>query len=429
MDPILTVALIFAVYIGFVFLMVRRILPMVWALPMLAMIIGLIAGIPNSGYIDIVTKGSLYFADFNVTCMLGTIFAASLMETGIIDSLVRRAIELGGGRPLTTAIIIFLVWSYICTGTFAAGPVMVGVITLPVQVAIGIPPVVTATFHTFGQGAGMPFWIAHWTYFKNLTGVYLGDYADMALIMTIAVVIIGLAYIIYQFKREKLPMRWVVQSTESDQAKAKKVPVYSYVCVALPVAFALILKWDPKVAFMASIPFPFILTHPGSGRGLKDYYSIFERSAYKGVTLLAELLAIMIFVGWVVQAASFAEVKQPFIDVFKPILPTNPVLFVLFFAILMPFCLFRGPAAPWGIGAVLAMVFSQAGVLPPVAILGAFYALNIFMGICEPTWGTIIWTTSFLKINPLDLVKKVVLWAFIVGVVLLCIVAISWVPL
>jgi Mg2+/citrate symporter len=429
MEPILVVASIFIVYIVFVYLMYRRILPMVWALPILAMLIGLIAGIPNSSYIDIVTKGSLYFADFNVTAMLGTIFAASLMETGIIDSLVRRAIELGGGRPLTTAIIIFLVWSYICTGTFAAGPVMVGVITLPVQVAIGIPPVLAATFHTFGQGAGMPFWIAHWTYFKNLTGVYLGDYANMALAMMVAVIIIGLVYIVYQFKREKLTMRWATQSTESEKEKAKKVPVYSYVCVALPIAFALILKWDPKVAFMASIPFPFILTHPGSGRSLKDYYGLMERSAYKGVTLLAELLAIMIFVGWVVQAASITEVRQPFIDVFKPVLPTNPMLFVLFFAILMPFCLFRGPAAPWGIGAVLAMVFSQAGVLPPLTILGAFYSYNIFMGICEPTWGTIIWTTSFLKINPLDLLKKVFVWAFIVGFVLLCIVAISWVPI
>ncbi|MCS7115749.1 MAG: hypothetical protein RMJ15_10945 [Nitrososphaerota archaeon] len=428
MEAALVVTSIFAIYIVFVYLMYRRILPMVWALPILAMLMGLIGRIPQSGYIDIITKGTLYFADFNFTFTLGTIFAATLIETGIIDSMVRRAIELGGGRPLITAIIIFLVWSYISAGVGIGGAVMVGAITLPVQVALGIPPVVVATFHTLGQAAGQPFWMPHWTYFKNLTGVYFGDYYGMALTMTIIVLIMGIIYIIYQFKKEKLPMHWTAQSTEVSKEKAKKVPVYSYICPVIPIFFALVMKWDPKVAFMASMPFPFILSHQGSGRKLRDYYSLMERSAYKGVTMLAELFAIMIFVGWVVQAATFPEIRQPFTQVFKPILPSNPALFVLFFAALMPFCLFRGPAAPWGLGAVLAITFSQAGVLPPLAILGAIYAYNIFMGACEPTWGVNIWTTTFLKVNVLDFTKRVLLWAYLIGVILLCVVAIQWVP-
>jgi hypothetical protein len=353
--------------------------------------------------------------------------AASLIETGIVDSMVRRAIELGGGRPLATAIVIFLVWTYIGIGVPTAGAVMVGTIVLPVQVALGFSPAVVASFHTLGNMAGMPFWMIHWVFFKQLTGIYMGDYVGMSTTMCLAAVTLGLVYIVYQTKRAKLPLRSATQPVSRPQS-TKSVPVYAFVTPIIPLIFAIGLKIDPKIAFMASMPFPFILTQRGSGRGIRDLYGLLERSAYKGVTLLAELIAIMIFVGWVVAAASLPEISQPLTTIFKPLIPTNPLLFILFFTALMPFCMFRGPAAPWGVGAALAIVWARAGVLPPLTILGVVYAYDLFMGWCEPTWGVNIWTTTYLKVNPLEFTRKCILWAFLLGIIILVIVAIQWLP-
>jgi H+/gluconate symporter-like permease len=427
MDPTLLVISIFVVYGIFVVLMYKRILPMVWAMAIFAILMALMAGSPWESYVKIATTGTLTFADFNFTVVLGTMFAAALLETGIVDSMVRRAIELGGGRPLATAIVIFLVWTYVGIGVPIAGAVMVGSIVLPVQVALGFSPVVVATFHTLGAAAGQPFWLAHWVYFRSLTGVYFGDYIPMAMTMTAVTVVFGLFYIVYQTKREKLPFRSATEKVSPSQS-TKRVPVYSFITPIIPLIFAIGLKIDPKFAFMLSIPFPFILTQQGSGRGVRDLYGLLERSAYKGVTLLAELIAIMVFVGWVVVAAGLPEINQPLTAVFKPIMPTNPLFFVLFFAVLMPFCMFRGPTAPWGIGAALAIVWSHAGVLPALTILGVIYAYNLFMGFCEPTWGVNIWTTTYLKVNSLEFTRKCILWAFILGVILLVIVAIQWLP-
>src|SRR5208337_5254572 len=67
---------------------------------------------------DVIQKGAESYGPTAIVVIFGSWFGRMLVETGIAGSLIRRAVELGGDKPLITTILVSLVTTFIFTSTF-----------------------------------------------------------------------------------------------------------------------------------------------------------------------------------------------------------------------------------------------------------------------------------------------------------------------
>ena len=81
--------------------------------------------------------------------------------------------------------------------------------------------------------------------------------------------------------------------------------------------------------------------------------------------------------------------------------------------------LYRGPLNMYGLGAGVASILLGSSILPPTAILAAFFSVGQVQGVCDPTNTHNVWLAQFTKVNADKLLKTTLpyVWAF-VGVAL-----------
>ena len=88
--------------------------------------------------------------------MFGAWFGRVLLQTGIADALIRKAVELGGDKPVIICVLLSTVTTAIFSTLFGAGAVVaIGVIILPILMSLGIPKTLSIGSFMLSVGAGM----------------------------------------------------------------------------------------------------------------------------------------------------------------------------------------------------------------------------------------------------------------------------------
>ena len=161
--PGILVLLIFLAAAG---LMLTRRLPALLALPLMALSIGLVAGMNQpdwswSGTLQpllfdkILGDGSKRLAGAMVTTMFGAILSQVVMRQGIARQLVRLAAEYAGDRKQLLALVLFTAVAANFSALSGLGAViMVGSLVLPILVSSGFSPRYAATLMLLGIGLG-----------------------------------------------------------------------------------------------------------------------------------------------------------------------------------------------------------------------------------------------------------------------------------
>ena len=73
-----------------------------------------------------------------VNVVFGAWFGRVLLQTGIADALIRKAVELGGDKPVIICVLLSTVTTAIFSTLFGAGAVVaIGVIILPILMSLG----------------------------------------------------------------------------------------------------------------------------------------------------------------------------------------------------------------------------------------------------------------------------------------------------
>lgn len=107
-----------------------------------------------------------------VVVVFGSWFGQVLIQTGIAKELIRRVVELGGDRPVITVILVNLIVCLIFTSTYGAGAVVaVGVIVLPIFLALGVPKVIAASSYVMSVGSAM---YINLVLFRQMQGLFPG---------------------------------------------------------------------------------------------------------------------------------------------------------------------------------------------------------------------------------------------------------------
>ena len=157
---------ILAIFAVCVVLMMTRKLPTILALPIMAVGIALVAGIPFvSGdpeqftiAKDVLESGAMRMSTAIAGLIFGGWFGKILTKVGVTRTIIRKAAELAGDKPLPIALAFLAVCSVIFAASNGLGMIiLVGTIILPIMISAGLSPILAGTVLLLSNGIGVTF--------------------------------------------------------------------------------------------------------------------------------------------------------------------------------------------------------------------------------------------------------------------------------
>ena len=112
------------------------------------------------------------------------------------------------------------------------------------------------------------------------------------------------------------------------------------------------------------------------------------------------------------------EVLNPFL---LAVVPKGRIGYIIFFSLLAPLALYRGPMNLFGLGSGIAALVIGLNTLSPLAVMAAFLAAERIQGCGDPTNTQNVWTANFCEVDVNGITKKLLpyLWAVaVIGVVI-----------
>lgn len=451
-------------------LMYMRRLSALLALPIMAILIAVIGGIPGNEILsEVVSKGSVKLHSAYTTTMFGAILAELMNRHGIAKALVRWVAEFAGDNPYLLSLILTLVTALLFSTLGGLGAViMVGTIILPVMLSIGISNVTAGGLYLFGISLGGMFNLANWQLYIDVLGVKQEQIVRFVVPFALLIGITVLLYLLIELKSRKnlkyfiggvvlsaLLALYLGQSF-NPTAVADKTEMMSFsfsisvwVCLALalyaafrharkiktlpasamltpvvPLFLVLACGWDIMPAFVAAITYGVLLTWQ------KDSINQLTRSIIDGISTVIPAVFLMIGIGMLIVSVSNPVISGAIAPLVIGIVPTHAVMYVIAFTLMAPLALYRGPLSLWGMGSGLVKLIQNTTALSGQAIMGMLMSVGQVQGICDPTNTHNIWIATYLGTDTHALLKRTIAYAWlavICGLLLAC--AFGYVPL
>jgi|HubBroStandDraft_6_1064221.scaffolds.fasta_scaffold50223_2 hypothetical protein len=366
--------------------MYRRVMPALIAVPCMALLMALAAGVPFAALGNIITGGAVRLAPFYVAVIFGALLGRVTIETGIARTIVNLAAEFGGERPF----VLSLVFCAIVAVLFASlqglgGIIMVGSIVLPIMMTAGVPRAIAATLFLMSFALGYIFNIANWTFYTTFFGVAREQLVRYAILLALIDAVFLVAYAVVSFYRARGYAAWAVRAPED----SKRVPAVALVTPLIPLLFFYAFHLDAAVAFLVAALFGVLVTRPALA------VQRLVAAAIRGVEDVAP--AVLLFMG--IGMLLVATTQPQFVAALRPLVAgdwlRSPVAYVALFGVASPLVLYRGPLNPFGVGIAIFTVLLTAHVLPPVVLVAAVMAVVQVQNVCDPTNTANVWVANF----------------------------------
>jgi len=412
--------LILLVFLVFAALMYARKMPALLAVPAMAVIMALVAGVPLVGVGTIVVTGASALAKVYVAVIFGALLGRVTLDTGIARSIVNFAAEFGGEQPLAVALALSAVVALLFVSLQGLGAIiMVGSIVLPIMMTIGVPRKIAATMFLMAFALGFIFNIANWKFYTQLFGVnqqQMYAYAiDLAAIDLIALLI----YAAISFRRERGYATWAVKA--KDDTKIRPVPAYALITPILPIVLYFIFKMDVVLAFAISAIYGVLTTQPSKA------IPTLTAAAIRGLEDVAPAIALFIGIGMLFTATQAPEFVAALHGLATTEALRNPIVYVIVFGVLSPLALYRGPLNPFGVGIAVFTVLLSGHALPPIILVAAIMAVVQVQNVCDPTNTANVWIANFTGVQIVEITKRTLPYQVAVAIVA-CIVVVTSSP-
>jgi hypothetical protein len=378
--------------------MYRRWVPALVAVPAMAIVMSLAAGVPVVRLGGIVTAGAVQLAPVYVAVVFGALLGRVTIETGIARTIVDFAAEFGGERPLALALAFCAIVAVLFTSLSGLGGIiMVGSIVLPIMMTAGVPRTIAATLFLMGFALGYIFNIASWTFYTKYFGVSPEQLVRYAVVLAILDALALLAYATISFHRERGYATWVVRADPPEETR--RVPAIALLTPLLPLLLYYALHVEAAPAFLLSALFGVLVTRPD--RAVPRLVA----AAIRGVEDVAPAVLLFMGIGMLLVAT-----KEPqFAAALQPLVAggwlRNPAAYVFLFGVASPLVLYRGPLNPFGVGIAIFTALLAANVLPPVVLVAAMMAVVQVQNVCDPTNTANVWIANFTGV-PIDTITK-----------------------
>ncbi|MGH9554071.1 MAG: hypothetical protein ACRD3W_32130, partial [Terriglobales bacterium] len=192
-------------------LMYSRRLSAMLALPLMAIVIAIIGGIPGPDILgDVINKGATKLNNTYTTTMFGAVLAELMNKQGIARTVIRWVAEFAGDNPFMLGVAITLVTALLFSTLGGLGAViMVGTIVLPVMLSLGISNITAGALFLFGISLGGMFNIAGWALYIDVLKIDRSQIIAFVLPYAMLISMVVIAFLAIEL-RNKRNWRYVV---------------------------------------------------------------------------------------------------------------------------------------------------------------------------------------------------------------------------
>ncbi len=400
--------LIILIFLVFAALMLTRRMPAILAVPAMAMAMALVARTPFTQILnEVMVGGARRLADAYLMVLAGAMLGRVVMQTGIAEGLIKRAAEFGGDRPLAVAITLMLAITLLFTTLTGLGAIiMVGGLTLPIMMSIGVPRKLTGVLFLLAYGLGVVFNISSWGFYKETlkleSDAMLWQFAKY--LFTIDAALIAL-FLFYAARRMAAYGAWAARKEpKEDDAAPRGVPLIALLVPILPLVLHKSLAWPVLAAFIISAIIGVLLTRP------RELVQQLASAAVKGFEDVAAAVILMIGIGMLLNTTKLPAVNASLAPLVQGINFRSPFVYVAFFGLLSPLALYRGPLNLYGVGIGLYSLLSALGLLPPAALVAAVMSVVQVQTVCDPTNTHNVWIANYVGVRVEELTRATLLW-------------------
>ncbi|KAF1299642.1 citrate transporter [Enterococcus sp. JM4C] len=412
--------LVFALSVG---LMVSKKVPTILALPFMAIIFAAIASVPfmsadpetTTIFKTIVQGGASRMADAMAGLLFGAWFAQVLNRLGVTKGIVKKAAELGSGRPLITAIVFFAVTAVIFTGGSGLGMyILVGNIVIPIMISTGVSAFNAGLVLLMGGTMGSMMNVTGWVVMVQTLGITMESIRENIFIPFLSFALICLIAIVFNIQKDVGRRKaWAMSTSELTPSK-KNAPTLSFITPLVPVVLVYAVKMDIIPAIIISILLALLIVRP------KRPMQVLSSGLIEGIQDVASPIALFVGIGMLLVSVTSPAVSGIISPILNMIIPSTTLGYILFFVLLSPLAIYRGPLALYGLGAGIGAMFIPGGMAPAMVFIG-MQAIGVLQGISDPTQSYTVWIADFTKTDVLDYLRKTIFWC--VGGVAISIIA------
>ena len=422
-------SLIIVAFVIIAALMMTKKIPTLLALPLMAVVICIIAGVPavgvdaegNSiGWLQtVVENGTVRMGSAIMAVIFGAWLGQLMNKTGVTENIIKKSAELGGDRPLIVTLIMVVACAVLFTTLSGLGSIiMVGSIVLPILISVGVPAMSAACIFLMAFTCGLTFNIANWKTFSSLFSLDIEQIKGFEIYMLAATAVATLILVFVEFKRNGV--KFAFSAPVSEPTPTKQLTgvrgALAMVTPLIPIILVAAFKVPVCPAFMAGIIWILVFTSKSFSKAMNTLV----KTCYDGITDGGPAIILMIGIGILYLAVTHTMVKEVLNPFLLAVVPSSRIGYIIFFSLLAPLSLYRGPMNLFGLGSGIAALVIGLGTLSPLAVMGAFLAAERIQGCGDPTNTQNVWTANFVEVDVNGITKKLLpyLWAVaVIGVV------------
>ena len=422
-------SLIIVAFVIIAALMMTKKIPTLLALPLMAVVICIIAGVPavgvdaegNSiGWLQtVVENGTVRMGSAIMAVIFGAWLGQLMNKTGVTENIIKKSAELGGDRPLIVTLIMVVACAVLFTTLSGLGSIiMVGSIVLPILISVGVPAMSAACIFLMAFTCGLTFNIANWKTFSSLFSLDIEQIKGFEIYMLAATAVATLILVFVEFKRNGV--KFAFSAPVSEPTPTKQLTgvrgALAMVTPLIPIILVAAFKVPVCPAFMAGIIWILVFTSKSFSKAMNTLV----KTCYDGITDGGPAIILMIGIGILYLAVTHSMVKEVLNPFLLAVVPSSKIGYIIFFSLLAPLSLYRGPMNLFGLGSGIAALVIGLGTLSPLAVMGAFLAAERIQGCGDPTNTQNVWTANFAEVDVNGITKKLLpyLWAVaVIGVV------------
>ena len=396
--------LIILIFLVFAALMLTRRMPAILAVPAMAVLMAVAARTPLMQILnDVIVGGSRRLVDAYLMVLGGAMLGRVVMQTGIAEGLIKRAAEFGGDRPLAVAITLMTAITLLFTTLTGLGAIiMVGGLTLPIMMSLGVPRKLTGVLFLFAYGLGVVFNISSWGLYQKT--LKLDSLASISQFANYLFAIDAALIVVFLFFAARRMASYGAWAARIEDKKPHGVALIALLVPILPLALHKGFNWPVLVAFLISAIIGVLLTRP------RELVKQLASAAVKGFEDVAAAVILMIGIGMLLNTTKLPAVNASLAPLVQGINFRSPFVYVAFFGLLSPLALYRGPLNLYGVGIGLYSLLSALNLLPSPALVAAVMSVVQVQTVCDPTNTHNVWIANYVGVRVEELTRETLLW-------------------
>lgn len=402
----MTAILIILVFVLFAGLMISRRMPAILAVPAMAVCVAAVARTPLKEILElVVTNGSIKLANQYLMVIAGAMLGRVVMQTGIAESMIKRAAEFGGDRPMAVALTMMVAVAWLFTTLTGLGAIiMVGGLALPIMMSIGVPRKLTGILFLLAFALGFVFNIGMWGFYQGTFNIDPQAIKQFAIVLAVIDAAVLAVFLAVASRRMRYYGAWAMATEEEAPARKHDVPLLALAIPIVPLILHAGLGVPVVAAFLIGALLGVLATRP------KEMVRQLSSAAVKGLEDVAPAVILMVGIGMLLNATTLPVVKESLTPLIGAVNLRSPWIYVLFFGLLSPLALYRGPLNPYGIGIGIYLLIRDLNLLPPLALLAAVMSVVQVQNTCDPTNTQNVWIANYVGMRVEELTRHTILF-------------------